>query len=83
MVLGVKQLSNKEFDGHAWNMAKVNDKWYYFDATWGRTGTQEETGSTPEAEFGKILPSADIFDFYFPLPQSKDMDTMKLGYVTK
>ncbi len=58
-------------EGHQWNIVKIDDSWYYFDATWDSTGstkpytsynycgiTLEEISKTHILDDNDIIPSA-------------------------
>ena len=61
-VVGGYTQTNGKIDelSHAWNIIKVNGKWYFVDATWAGSAVQENTRSLFPNQFFMIRPEENI-----------------------
>lgn len=71
-------------EGHAWNLVKVNSRYYYVDATWGDASYRSEDGSetggqVPDINYDYLCITTDqlmrthILDSLVPMPMCVDV----------
>ena len=75
-----KNADGTKGESHLWVMAKINDTWYHFDPTWGKSDDDNGVKYTYFCRSQKRMERTHIIDKRYPIPAAND-DSMSYASI--
>lgn len=75
-----KNADGTKGESHLWVMAKIDDTWYHFDPTWGKSDDDNGVKYTYFCRSQERIEKTHIIDMRYPIPAAND-DTMSYASI--